>query len=186
MAIELGCPVSEFNLGYYQFVEKDYDLMKKYYFMTIKYPQSMHNLGIYYYVEKNYELMKKCYFMAIELGCTDSICDLLDYYSEVNDLSFIKLSVENSIQESFVPLLNEKFLFNLDLPLELHSYFCQFKGVNKIVKMKQYILKKTGIFPKKYSDKYDVEFMELISMCSCEKYIFSQDILLLIAGYLYV
>jgi hypothetical protein len=60
-----------YYLGYYyQFTEKDYELMKKYYFMAIelKHSLAMYYLGYYYqFTEKDYELMKKYYFMAIEL-----------------------------------------------------------------------------------------------------------------------
>tara|TARA_R110001599_G_scaffold54300_1_gene151116 strand:+ start:1090 stop:1962 length:873 start_codon:yes stop_codon:yes gene_type:complete len=190
LGIKLNDFLSMNNLAdYYNLVEKNYDLMKKYYMMAIKLNNkiSMNNLACYYeYIEKNYDLAKKYYLMAIKLGNSVSLDNLILYYNTSKDFSFIKIAVEYNITEKFISLLDEKFTYNIDLPIGLHSYFCQFKGVNKIVKMKQYILKKTGIFPKKYNDDYDIEFMELLFMCSCKKYIFPKDILLLIAGYLYV
>ena len=55
--------------NYYQDVEKDYALMKKYYLMAIDLGNllAMNNLANYYqYAEKDYALMKKYYLMAIE------------------------------------------------------------------------------------------------------------------------
>jgi TPR repeat protein len=58
------------NLGYYyQYIEYNYDLMKKYYLMSIKkgFSNAMYNLGYYYEKEENnYKLMKKYYLMAIK------------------------------------------------------------------------------------------------------------------------
>ena len=62
MAIELNDSYAMISLGiYYQTIEINYDLMKKYYLMAIELNNSkaMINLGYYYRrVENNYELMK--------------------------------------------------------------------------------------------------------------------------------
>lgn len=62
MTVADGNVDSVYNLGYYNFTEKNYELMKKYYWMAIALndTDSMNSLGYYYYhVEKNYGLMKK-------------------------------------------------------------------------------------------------------------------------------
>ena len=49
---------------YYKKIEKNYDLMKRYYLMAIDKGnlKAMNNLGFYYQeVEKNYDMMKKYY-----------------------------------------------------------------------------------------------------------------------------
>ncbi len=49
---------------HYEYTEKNYEEMKKYYLMVIDKGNSvaMHSLGIYYqFTEKNYEKMKKYY-----------------------------------------------------------------------------------------------------------------------------
>ena len=72
MAIDNGCSKAMYNLGvYYEEIEKDYDLMKKYFLMAIDkgYSGAMDNLGRYYQlIEKNYDLMKRYYLMAIDKG----------------------------------------------------------------------------------------------------------------------
>jgi TPR repeat protein len=50
--------------NYYRYIKKDYDLMKKYYLISIEKENlsAMNCLGYYYNtVEKNYDLMKKYY-----------------------------------------------------------------------------------------------------------------------------
>ena len=67
---------------YYQYFEKNYELMKKYYLMAIKlnHPDAMFNLARYYqYTEENYDLMKKYYLMAIELNYSSAMYNLADY-----------------------------------------------------------------------------------------------------------
>ncbi len=55
---------------YYHYIEKNYNMMKKYYLMAIELKNcfAMNGLGNYYEnIERNYELMKKYYLMAIDL-----------------------------------------------------------------------------------------------------------------------
>ncbi len=71
---------------YYKKVEKDYELMKKYYLMAIELGDAcaMNNLGLYYEkVEKDYGLMKKYYLMAIELSNSYAMNNLGMYYKNV-------------------------------------------------------------------------------------------------------
>ena len=74
-------------LGYCcQYIEKNYDKMKKYYLMAIENgnTKSMYNLGHYYqHIENNYDQMKKYYLMAIENGNTNSMYNLSCYYYNV-------------------------------------------------------------------------------------------------------
>ena len=191
MAIELGNDNTMNSLAlYYQKYEQDYDLMKKYFLMAIKAGNcaAMNDLALYYFRVEKYDLMKKYYLMAIKGGNYKSISikDLLKYYKRNEDLSFIQIAVEYDIIDEFTELLNQKFTHNIDLPKELHFYFCQFKDLDPEVRMKQYILQKTLVFPRNYSHKYDIQFMELLSMSSSNKYVFPKDILLLIAGFFYV
>ena len=56
---------------YYEYIEKDYYLMKKYYLMSIEKNNhdSMMFLGLYYMLtDKDYKQMKKYYMMAIDKG----------------------------------------------------------------------------------------------------------------------
>jgi tetratricopeptide (TPR) repeat protein len=71
---------------YYTDIEKDYDMMKKYYLMAIELGDSsaMNNLGYYYKaIEKDYRLMKKYYLMAIELGDSSAMFNLGLYYEKI-------------------------------------------------------------------------------------------------------
>jgi len=80
---------SNYKLGfYYQFVEKNYPMMKKYYLNTINKPNpnpyAMSNLGYYYqFVEKNYPMMKKYYLDAINYGDTNAMFNLAHYYANI-------------------------------------------------------------------------------------------------------
>jgi hypothetical protein len=72
--------------NHFNSVEKDTELMKKYYLMAIEQGNSsaMYNLGYHYdEVEKNYELMKKYYLMAIEHNHADAMYNLACYYDAV-------------------------------------------------------------------------------------------------------
>ena len=70
MAIDKGCNEAMNNLGfYYYMIEKNYDMMKKYYLMAIDggIGNAMNDLGSYYcMIEKNYDMAKKYYLMAID------------------------------------------------------------------------------------------------------------------------
>jgi hypothetical protein len=76
-----------YNLGsHYQYIEKDYEQMKKYYLMAIEKESdtAMYNLGSHYqYIEKDYEQMKKYYLMAIEKGHSVALYNLGYYYQEI-------------------------------------------------------------------------------------------------------
>ena len=73
-----------FNIGkYYHKIQKDYDMMKKYYLMAIEKGNhdAMNNLGLYYKnIEKDYDMMKKYYLMAIDKGCFNAMNNLGFYY----------------------------------------------------------------------------------------------------------
>ena len=68
---------------YYGKLIKDYDLMKKYYLMSIDCDNSdaMSNLAHHYQlIEKNYDLMKKYYLMAINCNNVHAMYHLAYYY----------------------------------------------------------------------------------------------------------
>jgi hypothetical protein len=75
-----------FHFGlYYQTIEINYDLAKKYLLMAIDKGRGASNamywLGSYYQrIEENYDLMKKYYLMAIRRGCFRAMNDLICYY----------------------------------------------------------------------------------------------------------
>jgi hypothetical protein len=75
---------------YYRHVEKNYDLMKKYYLMAIEQGcvQAICNLGRYYqHIEKNYDLMKKYYLMAIELNYYRAM-SCIGYYYQMTEINY--------------------------------------------------------------------------------------------------
>ena len=185
MAIEQNSSTAMNNLGvYYKIFEENYDLAKKYYLMAVEQnsTKAMNNLGIYYeFIEENYNLAKKYYLMSIEQNDSDGIINIKKYYSKHNDYSFVELY---KYQDEFIDLMNDKFKGNIDLPEKYHYSFCQWNSENldEKVKMKQYILKKTGVFPKNYNEKYLIHFMEIIST---KKNKLTKDIMNLIAGRLF-
>ena len=72
------------------------------------------------------------------------------------------------------------------LPKEYYPLFCQLNLSNKIerdVRMKQHILKKTGIWATRYTRKFDKHFLELVVLSHKSIY---KDVLLMIAGYLFI
>lgn len=75
--------------AYYETIEKNYELMKKYYLMAIElnYYNAMYNLGYYYkYIEKNYELMEKYFSMVIEIDNNIYAALYLSQYYEQNKM----------------------------------------------------------------------------------------------------
>jgi TPR repeat protein len=87
MAIDKDNSYAMNNLGYYyHFIEKNYDLAKKYYMMAIDkgYSLAMNNLGYYYhFIEKNYDLAKKYYMIAIDKGQSNAMHNLAYYYENI-------------------------------------------------------------------------------------------------------
>jgi hypothetical protein len=77
MAIEKGHSCAMYNLGiYYKNVEKNYDLVVKYYIMAIEKgnTHAMNSIGVYYHdIEKKYELAVKYYLKAIMNGSIKTI-----------------------------------------------------------------------------------------------------------------
>uniref|UniRef100_A0A6C0EEK6 Uncharacterized protein n=1 Tax=viral metagenome TaxID=1070528 RepID=A0A6C0EEK6_9ZZZZ len=80
--------IQSYYVGYYyQFIDINYELMKKYYLIAIEKgnTDAMVNLGNYYRdIEKISELMKKYYLMAIERGNDDALTDFGYYYHCIN------------------------------------------------------------------------------------------------------
>lgn len=86
--------------------------------------------------------------------------------------------------ENFIQLINDKFKIKIDLPEKYYKTFCQWnsKNLDEKVKMKQYILKTTGIFPRNYNDNYLIHFIEIIKT----KSVLPKDIMYLITGHLFI
>jgi tetratricopeptide (TPR) repeat protein len=99
---------------YYYDVEKDYNLMKKYYLMAIELNNSntMNKLALYYKKnEKDYDLMKKYYLMAIELNNSSAMYNLGNYYKKIEkDYDLMKKYFLMAIE-----LNNSNSLFSLGL-----------------------------------------------------------------------
>ena len=191
MAIQHGDSIAMYNLGYYhETAEKNYDKMKKYYTMAIQHGDSdaMNNLGVYYQnIEKEYDKMKQYYTMAIQHGSTKAINNLSRYYKDEgkNDLSFVDFFDIPSLRQ----LLSKRLKVIKKVPKEYHSSFCKWNfnddHDDHELKMKQYILRKTGIYPCNYDPALLLHFMELM-LLSEKPVALPKDIILTIAGYLFV
>ena len=111
MAIDLGSASAMINLGfYYKYLEKDYNMMKKYYLMAIELGTSnaMLNLGNYYKdLEKDYNMMKKYYLMAIDLGSASAMINLGFYYQTLEkDYNLMKKYYLMAIELGNVSAMN--------------------------------------------------------------------------------
>jgi len=77
------------KIGYkHQFEDINYDLMKKYYDMSIKKGNSMalNNMGVYYYnILHNYNEAIKYYKMSIDKGCVKAMLNLGLYYEKIKN-----------------------------------------------------------------------------------------------------
>ena len=194
MGIQHDNVTSMANLAYYYYeIEKDYDLMKKYFLMAIKHGSSMtmNNLGYYYqHIEKNYDLMKKYYLMAIDNGDSKADSNLKIYYDNaIDDYSFLDLFNEPKFKEKVIEWINGRFEKDAFLSKENTTVFWRLNFDNRIsrkIRMKQYILKKTGVFPLKYNDEYVFAFMELVLLSSSPTCIFYKDVMMTIASFLFV
>ena len=119
---------------YYEEIEKDDDLMKKYYRMASDEGNlySMNHLGCHYKnVEKDYDLMKKYFLIAIDKGHLRAMTNLEIYYKK-NNLFVEKIIdfhqhdvkiTEKHIVEMFTKckMIDDK-LMNLIMTVDLRSY----------------------------------------------------------------
>ena len=193
MAIEYNNADAMNSMGfYYENIEKNYSEMVKYYLMAIKHdPDSIatYNLAYYYKDNKDYTKMKQYLLMGIKRGCEKSKNVIIKYYKKegCNDYSVVDLfefQHEIDIYELMVSIFKRS---NVKLPAEFHSAFCKWNfSLNQDLDMKQYILKKTGIFPSNYNAKYLTQFMELLSFSRVENLLLTKDVILTIAGYIFI
>ena len=157
IAIQHSCRDAMFILGRYYHNVKDYDKMKEYYNMAIQHSHqtAIYNLGIYYKrVEKDYDKMKTYFIMSIQRpdSCSFWATKCLSSYYEhegKNDLSFIDFFDISALR----PLLSKRLKVIKKVPKKFHSSFCKWKlnhHDDEELKMKQDILKKTGIYPSNY------------------------------------
>jgi TPR repeat protein len=95
---------------YFQYKQKDYELMKKYYLMTIEKNNSYakFNLGKYYQkIEKDYVQMKKYYLMAIEKGNNNAMNNLGFYYKKIEkDYNLMKKYYLMAIEKGNLKAMN--------------------------------------------------------------------------------
>ena len=176
---------------YYSHIEKNYNLMKKYYEIAIQHGDSkaMYNMGIYYHnVDKDYDKMKRCYIAVIKnrniLARQYAIQNLSWYYEHEgkNDLSLIDFFDIPSLK----PLLCKRLKVIKKIPKEFHCSFCKWNFAdNHKLKIKQDILKQTGIYPCNYDPTLLSQFGELLSL-SKQPLVLPKDIILTIAGYLFI
>jgi len=184
--------LNKYNLKYIKIknetsLTKIYNLFKSNIFEESSTDIEYFYYGVYYdEIEKNYDLMKKYYLMAIELNNSPAMYNLADYYKKIgkNDQTFVEL-YKYEDKKYFIKLFNYKFKDNINLDQKYYYSFLQWKSekISHKVKMKQYILRKTNIFPKNYDKKYLFHFIEFISLKNTR---LAKDILNLIAGHLFI
>lgn len=124
----------------------------------------------------------------------DCIEKVVGYYyykktTDNNDYGFIEFY--KYIPDKFVYILNNRLSNQIDLPRNSYELFCSLdivndNKVNPIVKQKQYILKMTNIFPKNFTYNYIIHFMELLSISRAKNMCFPRDIIMKIAGHLFI
>ena len=82
---DLDNPIILCNIAqYYELIKKDYELMKKYYLLSIDNSDTlaMYSLGSYYEDNDKYDEMKKYYLLAIDKGNPNSMYNLGSYYKK--------------------------------------------------------------------------------------------------------
>lgn len=175
---------------YFKNIEKNNELAVEYCLKCMendnKNIKAIYFLANHYFSVEEYDLMKKYCVLGGEIGSV-GIFDLLNEYYTLNhnDYSFIEFYKYSSPQ---IDNLVNRMKDTMVLPKQYYPLFCQLdlikndKISQKVIK-KQYILQKTNIWPLNYSEKYMIQFMELLSL---HQSIFPKDILMLIAGYLFI
>lgn len=88
---------------YYQLVEKNDELMKKYYLeaINVNHCESMNNLAKYYENNKDYTNMLKYYLMAIKHNNINSMLGLANYYYKIEDFDKMKILCNKIIKIDF-------------------------------------------------------------------------------------
>jgi TPR repeat protein len=184
-AAELGNVNAFFYLGCYFEQIKDYEEAKKWYTKAadLDHTNAILNLGdLLCDIEKNVVAAKGQYIKALKLGDKRSISRIVFYYLDVsNDFSFFELT-DLIPSEDIIKIVNNSIPQYYVFPRKYYGHFLSLNTSKCccIVKIKRYIFWKTGIFPRKYDEKYFPIFVEL---CSVKE--FPQDLLLSIAGHLF-
>jgi hypothetical protein len=197
MATEKGLDIAMNNFAfYYEHVENNYALMKKYYEMAIEKgnTHAMYNYGHYFqHATKNFNDMKKYYSMALQNRDQRCLSDFIKYYLDnPYDFSFLLLFpcvCLNSNNTDISILINNYFESSIDLPKMYHESFCNIslgKKIEPLVKYKQYVLKRTGIFPRKFKADSMILFMDILSIAGKRSCCLPSDIMMHIAGNLFV
>lgn len=170
--------------NYYYKIEKNSDLMLKYTFLA---------KDNYYPIDVN-----NYYYNALPSAPIYNLWNHLDKYYKAypNDYSFLKLFFQSNQKDNVFHTLacnsiNRRFTDNKNLiPKQNIESFCQcnfqgIPGINDEIKLKQYIVRKTNIFPIKLSMDLQLTFMEMLSISS-QKCCLPKDLILHIAGYLFI
>ena len=179
MAIDKGNSNAMFYLGwYYQRIEKNYDLMKKYFFMAIDkgHPKAMNRLGSYYEEkEKDYVNMKRYYLMAINIDNLNAMNNLGLYY-QYREIDY------DMMKKYYFMAIDKGYPFaitNLENYYKEHNLF-----VEKIIDFHQHdvkIIEKdvTEMFEKcKMTDEESINLIRIIDLRSyknCPEYIKSMQ-----------
>ena len=171
---------------HYHYIEKDYDILKKYYLQSMKIDNGDILNGFINYCKegKNDRKISDVYNNSYNYSW---INELKRYYDS-NDVDYTFIDCYKYFPNDFVDILNKKFSNDIDLPDKFVESLdiINNNNINQIVKQKQYILKMTNIFPKNYRDKYLIHFMELLSISRKANIYFSRDIIMKIAGNLFI
>ncbi len=108
---DLGCENCMISLGYhYQFKEKKFNDMLKYYNMAIERGNAvaLNNVGVYYNDTYNYHEAVRYYNMAIERGQINAMNNLALYYKKSGQINlmikYLKMGVENGNKDSIKEL----------------------------------------------------------------------------------
>ena len=149
MAITNGDSSSMTNLAqYYKNVEKNYELMEKYYLIAIydvspdklteKHKNldydididfanvtALYNLGLYYQERKQFQKMIKCYKCAIQKHDSDAMFNLGKYYELNNDylnmLKYYRMAIDNDDVDAMYAL--GKFYQDIDDCTMMEKYY---------------------------------------------------------------
>ena len=183
--------------NYYQYIEKDYELMKKYYLMAIDVGDSyaMYNLGNYYkYIEKDYELMKKYYLMAIDVGDSDAMNNLGNYYQDVEkDYELMKkyysMAIDDGNSDAMINLATYYQDVEKDYPEMKKYYLMAIDAGNKFAMYNlayyyQYVEKDYSEMKKYYGMAIDAGYTNAMYILGNYYYLIEKDYQLMKQYYL--
>lgn len=163
------------ELGYYyQYLEKDYNKMKKYYNICVKnnYIKSMNNLGIYYHItEKNNKKAKYYYELSISHGSITSLCNFAVYYQ------YVEKDYDKMIEKYLLFLeKSDNQEYNKHVKKAVNSYIRKTKNKKHIIACRNHLDKENN---KEFNSLYvfhctiknNDDYADIIEECLlCKKY----------------